>query len=120
MLTPVSVLPEASAAGTVFRAIAGSKQSTGQTVGQAIDALNSQLSDDERKTLVIVQSQCPDEFFTAEQQQRLGVLMDAWRSARDRGTTLSLADQQELEALSEAEILASSRRAAAILQRLGQ
>jgi hypothetical protein len=52
----------------------------------------------------------PDPFFTAEQQQRLSTLMNAWREARDREETLPTALKTELDALVEAELMASAHR----------
>ena len=57
-------------------------------------------------------------FFTAEQQARLNELMARWRAARDGGTVLSPAEQEELEALVEAEVRAASRRTVALLREL--
>jgi hypothetical protein len=70
-----------------------------------------------RSTLVIVQNHRPDRFFTAQQQPRLGELMDRWRAARDAGLSLLSAEEKELNALVEAEARASGERAAAILAR---
>jgi hypothetical protein len=57
----------------------------------------------------------PDQFFTAEQQQRLEELMARWRQARDAGLLLPQAEQAELDALVEAELRASMQRAAALV-----
>ena len=62
----------------------------------------------------------PDEFFTADQQQRLRQLMAEWRSARDCGAALSEDQQAELNDLVDAELRASASRAEAILARLRQ
>jgi response regulator of citrate/malate metabolism len=64
--------------------------------------------------LVIVQSQQPDEFFTAKQQERLQELMARWRAAREAGASLTLAEQTELDALVDAEVQAAGRRAGAL------
>jgi len=79
-------------------------------VGEALDALTAQLSEDDTGTLVIVQNQRPDHFFDAVQQQRMAELMEHWRAARDRGETLPTDEQSELEAMVEAELLASKDR----------
>jgi hypothetical protein len=82
-MTTVAILPEATEAGTTYRAVAGEKQSVGRTAGEALDALTAQLSDEEAGTLVVVQNLRPDRFFTAAQQDRLSELMSRWRTARD-------------------------------------
>jgi len=118
-MTTVAIFPEPAQSGPVtYRAIAGSQQSVGKTAGEALDALTSGLPEKEAATLVIVQRQRPDEFFTAEQQARLNELMARWRAARDGGTVLSPAEEEELEALVEAEVRAASRRTVALLREL--
>jgi hypothetical protein len=52
----------------------------------------------------------PDEFFTAEQQQRLEELLSRWRVARDGGRQFPSEEQAELEALVEAQLEGSARR----------
>ncbi len=64
-MTTIAILPEQTGS---YRAIAGSRESTGGTAGQALDALTAQLRDDETGTLVIVQNQQADQFFTRSQQ----------------------------------------------------
>ena len=89
-MTTVAILPVSDANGEkLYRAVAGDKQSTGKTAGEALDALTAQLEDSEFSTLLIIQSFRPDWFFSAEQQQRLSDLMNLWRTARDRGQTIS-------------------------------
>ncbi|MCB8944282.1 MAG: hypothetical protein H6658_11070 [Ardenticatenaceae bacterium] len=118
-MTQVSILPIQTQEGrTTYHAIAGNKQSFGQTAGQALDAITAQLEDEETGTLVIVQNQRPDRFFTAAQIKRLTELMQHWRDALNQGQELSLAEQSELEALIDAELQASAQRAAAILNDL--
>ena len=118
-MTAVSILPEnLGGNGTTYRAVAGAAQSVGRTPGEALDALTSQLDAKAMGTLVIVQQFQPDEFFTEEQQQRLGELMARWRAARDAGTTLPRDQQAELEALVQAELKASGQRAAALVRAL--
>ncbi len=120
-MTKVAILPESSSQdGTVYRAVAGKRQSVAKTAGAALDALTAQLPADESGTLVIVQSHKPDEFFTGQQQRRLGELMDRWRAARNESRPLPQAEQQELDALVEAEARAAGERAAAILADLGR
>lgn len=115
-MTKVAILPERSAKGvTIYRAVAGTHQAVADSAGAALDALTAQLSPDESGTLVVVQNQRPDRFFTAEQQRRLEDLMTRWRLARDAGKELPPNDQAELKSLVEAEVLASGERAAAAL-----
>jgi hypothetical protein len=71
-MTKAAILPVPTESGGIFyRAPAGDKRSQGKTAGEALDALTLQLSDDKAGTLIIVQSQRPDCFFDAVQQQRL-------------------------------------------------
>ncbi len=120
-MTQVAILPVATEQGDVsFHAVAGEKRAEGKTVGEALDALMSQLSRGETDTLTIVQNFRPDAFFTADQQDRLAALMGRWRVARDAGYTLTVDEQTELEALIEAELQASAARAAALAHTLGR
>ena len=118
-MTTVAILPEPTDSGQVaYRAIAGKRQSIGKTAGEALDALTASLPENDAGTLVIVQHQYPDHFFTAEQQARLRELMLRWRTVRDAGTSLSPSEQAELDALADAELKAASQRTAALLQEL--
>ena len=99
-MTKVAILPEVSEQGErVYRAIARGHQSLAKTAGAALDALTAQLPAEEAGILVVVQSQQPDELFTARQQERLRELMARWRAARDAGASFAPAEQAELEAL---------------------
>jgi hypothetical protein len=120
-MTTVAILPVSDANGEkLYRAVAGDKQSTGKTAGEALDALTAQLEGDEFSTLLIIQSFRPDWFFSAEQQQRLSDLMNLWRTARDEGQTLPPEQQAELDRLVEAELKAATARTAALVQQLSQ
>ena len=119
-MTKIAILPEPSVGGTVYRAVAGARQAVGKTVGGALDALTAQLPPEESGTLVVVQNHRTDQFFTAQQQQRLEELMGRWRAARDSGKSLSPSEQAELNALVDAEVQASGERAAAALADLGK
>jgi hypothetical protein len=120
-MTTVAILPVSDASGKrSYRAVAGDKQSTGKTAGEALDALTAQLEGTELGTLLIIQSFRPDWFFSAEQQQRLSNLMNLWRTARDRGQILSPEQQSELDSLVEAELKAATARTAALVQQLSQ
>ena len=101
-----------------YRAVAGNRQSCGQTAGEALDEIAKQLQPEEVGTLVIIQQHQPDQFFSAEQQGRLENLMNRWRKARDAGSTLTDHDQMELETLVEAELRAAGMRASAIANEL--
>lgn len=117
----VAIVPEPSKEGVVsYRAISGRQHSVGPTAGAALDALAAGLPDDESGTLFVVQHQRPDRFFSAEQQQRLAYLMSRWRECRDKNGTLSLSEQNELDALSQAELVAATNRTAAVLRDAGR
>ena len=119
-MTKVGLIQEtANATESAFRAVTVGKQGAGRTAGEALDALASQLKDDETDTLIVVRSIGPDQFFTSAQRQRLEHLMQSWRSARDSGTAFPAAEQAELEALIDAEVHATAERAAAIARELG-
>ncbi len=120
-MTKVAILPVPTKKGGVsYRAVSGDKQSQGRTAGEALDALTPQLAATGVGTLIIVQSLRPDDFFNAAQQQRLEELMDRWRTALDKGEALSDDEHTELEGLVEAELRASTDRAAALANELGQ
>lgn len=109
-MTTITITPERA---DTYRAVTGDKESTGRTAGEALDALTSQLSDDESGTLVIVQNRKPDRFFNAEQQARLTELM-----ARREVGTLSSEEEGELEQLVEIELNGARGRAEALLSQL--
>jgi hypothetical protein len=117
-MTTIAILRDAPGTpDTIFRAIADGKQSTGRTAGEALDALTAQLDPSQSGTLIIVQQSRPDEFFSADQQNRLAELMNRWRAARDAQSALSSQEQAELDALVEAELRAATARASALLGR---
>ena len=114
-MTKVIVLREGTGAeGATYRAVAGANQSMGRTAGEALDALTTQLSQEDADTLIIVRNLRPDRFFDAEQRQRLEHLMARWHAARDAGTPLPPDEQAELERLVDAELSATTQRAAAM------
>jgi hypothetical protein len=118
-MTTIAILPEsAGPAGTTYRAVAGNAQSVGNTPGEALDALTSQLDEAQAGTLVVVQQLRPNRFFTRQQQERMAELMNRWRIARDAGAAWSVGDQSELDALVEAEVRAAADRAAALVRQL--
>ena len=118
-MTTITILPEAVGKdGVIYRAISGSRISEGKSAGEALDALATQLSEEETGTLVIVQNLRPDRFFTAQQKERLEELMRQWRSARSANDTLPAEEQIELEQLIEAELKAATSRARGASQEL--
>ena len=121
-MTAISILPETPAKpGARFRAVAGLRESTGNTPGEAFDAMNAQLSEEESGALMVIQKSIrPDRFFTAVQQHRLNELFKRWRIARDSGTAFPSEDQAELERLTISELEASGFRAKALLESMQQ
>ena len=67
-------------------------------------------------TLYIVQRFTPDEFFTAQQRQRLRQLMDKLHDMEAGIGKLSVDEQTELENLVEAELDGVARRCAKIAE----
>src|SRR5260370_34989857 len=87
-MTTIAIVPEyAGAGGTLWRAVAGEKESAGKTAGEALDKLNRQLEDDETTTLVIVQRRRPDQFFPSRQRLRTEELISRWRADRHQDAT---------------------------------
>jgi hypothetical protein len=120
-MTKVAILPEPGEGGAVrYRAIAGERQSVGNTAGEALDALSAQLPADKKGTLVVVQNLQADEFFPKEKCARLEALMARWRAARDAGLALPASEQAELDDLVQEEIVAAGRRAAALRRELDE
>lgn len=105
----------ASAGAIVYRAVAGERESEGRTAGEALDALISQLPEDERTALSVEQTLPADRFFDLDQQERLAELMVEWRNARDSGASLPSPQQAELESLIDDEVRAAGRRAATMI-----
>ena len=116
-MTTVLILPN-NQNGKHYRAVSGEKESFGETVGEAIDAMAEELELMGRNAVVYVQDFRPDEFFTEPQQRRLTELMQKWREARDEGEMLALDEQTELEKLIEDELVGSGKRAEKLANRL--
>jgi hypothetical protein len=114
----VVVLPNNPNA-TNFRAINGNNTSVGETIGQALDSLSKHISL-EKNSIIYIQDFEPDEFFAAEQQQRMSELMTKWRELRDANLALSTDEQKELEQLVELELIGSAKRTAKIADKLGK
>ena len=118
-MTTIAILPEGTEANKLtWRAVAGEKESTGTTAGEALDAMTGLLREDENSALVIIQRLRPDRFFTPEQRHRLEELMARWKAARNEGSEFGFKEQSELEALVEAELEGAKRRAETILHEL--
>ncbi len=117
-MSTIAVLPNAGGQPG-YRAVADGIEATGDTPGQALDALAERTGGPSGPTLVIVQPASSDEFFTADQQKRLGDLMARWRAARDSGTPFPASEQAELDALAAAELQGATARAAALLRSVG-
>ena len=118
-MTTIAILPEGTKADRLtWRAVAGEKESTGTTAGEALDAMTGLLSDDENSALVIIQRLRPDRFFSSDQRRRLEELMAQWKAARDEGDEFGSNEQLELEALVEAELEGAKRRAERIRHEL--
>ena len=106
--------------GKHFRAISGEKESYGETVGEALDAMTEELELKNRNAVVLIQDFSPDEFFTEAQQLRLGELMEKWRNARDECGIWSAEEQEELERLIEIELEGSGKRIEKLANQLGR
>jgi hypothetical protein len=103
-----------------YRAVARGSSAAGRTAGEALDALASQLTQEEVETLVIVRSMSPDRFFSAEQRRRLEELMALRRQALALNSSLGADEQTELQQLVDAEVKATTTRAAALLDEMAR
>ncbi len=115
-MTTIAVLPAAGEPG--YRAVVNGTEAAGRTVGEAVDALVGAAGGPKGTTLILVQPDAADEFFTAEQRHRLKDLMARWRATRDAGSSLTAEEQGELDALVAAELQAATARSAAALRAL--
>src|SRR5438309_2158184 len=114
-MTKIAMVQENAGSDQItFRALTAGNQAMGRTAGEALDALTTQLPDDETATLIIVCNLRPDRLFSAAQRQRLEQLMARWRSARDAGEALAAEEHSELRSLIDAEVHAATERAAAL------
>lgn len=118
-MTTVVVLPN-NQNGKHFRAISGEKESFGETVGEALDAITAELELNGINAVVYVQDFRPDEFFTETQKLRLDKLMEKWRNANDKGESLPDDEQSELEKLIDVEMEGSGKRAEKLAIQLGK
>jgi hypothetical protein len=110
----ISTLPTIDGA-QLYRAATGDRTATGKTIGEALDALTLQSGQTEYNGFLLLQNHQPDQFFTAEQQERLQALVTMQRSAINQGEELPPEQQAELELLIETELLATAERAKTIL-----
>lgn len=118
-MTRVTILPVPTTSGKPsYFAVAGNKQSFGNSAGEALDALTEQLEEEQGGTLVIVRHWQPDAFFGMVEQQQLEALMVRWREARAQNQALPAAGQSDLEQLIEAELRASAVRTETLLSEL--
>ena len=103
--------------GTRFHAKAArsGQQSIGRTMGEALDALTTQLDFTPYDSLFFVAEMKPDKFFTAEQIDRLYQLR-----AKLENDTLTESENVEFTALVEAELLGSAQRIATISDALAE
>ena len=114
-MTTISILPVPdNQGGCTYEAVAGASHAAGSTPGMALDAITPHLPGGASKTVVVVHGQEVDHHFTAPQQERLQILMERWRIARDSGISLSPVEEQELQELVQLEVAAAGARANAI------
>lgn len=99
---------------TKFRAVIGEKEFFGKTAGEALDALALDVEGEKSETIYFLQRCQPDEFFNAQQLQRLSHLMEKLHEAEAESKQLSADERAELEQLIDEELDASGKRAAKI------
>ena len=92
-----------------FRAVAGSRQAVGRTMGEALDALTADWGDDIQEMAVLIQRFQPDAYFTAAQYCRMQGLLA-------RRTAMTAEERAELEALIEAELDATVARTESLMR----
>ena len=113
----ITIISETTATNEIlWRAATDGKDAVGKTAGEALDSLTTQLGRQQNGMFLVYEQWQPDEFFTAAQQQRLSELMARWRAAQDSGKKLPELEQAELEALVDAQLEGSAKRAAAARQ----
>jgi len=120
-MTKVAVYHESADPESMpYRAVSGRSQAMGRTAGEALDALASQLPQEDADTLVIVRNMSPDRFFSAEQRRRLEELMALRREAIAGNSLLTAQEEAELEQLVDTEVRAATERATALFHDLAQ
>ena len=109
-MLPITIRTENNEVGAPrFRAIAGSRQSVGRTMGEALDALTADWGDNIQETAVLIQRFQPDAYFTTAQYCRMQELLT-------RRATLTAAERAELETLIDAELDATVARTESLLR----
>ena len=103
-----------------FRAVIGEKEFFGRTPGEALDALTSDVEGGESESVYVLQRCQPDEFFNAQQLQRLAQLMEKLHEAEAGNKQLSTDERTELEQLIDEELEASGKRAERMALELGK
>ncbi|XZN93515.1 MAG: hypothetical protein ACM65M_12140 [Microcoleus sp.] len=89
-MTTVAILPVLNTNGEKsYRAIAGDRQSVGQTAGQALDALTALLGETDFSALIVIQRFNPDELFTIQQKKNIRINEFVAYSARSRTNSFS-------------------------------
>ena len=113
----IEILPDSTTSQLLYRATCGDRHATGQTPGQALDILESQLdlNGNLGETLVILQRFRADDLFSQAQKERLRDLMDQYHAAIAQGIKLDDDLQTELENLVEAEMEATIERSKRLL-----
>lgn len=86
-----------------FRAVAGKRQSTGQTAGEALDALLAQENGNVESSVILIQRFVPDAYFTEVQYERMQELLA-------RRESLTEAEGMDLDTLIDAELEATIQR----------
>jgi hypothetical protein len=86
-----------------FRASAGVLHSFGKTPQEALDALLSNLVENEVPVIHIYPYNQEDKYFTSQQSERL-------KELRQKKENLSLEEREEIEALIDTELLATIDR----------
>lgn len=110
-MSAITIRTENNAVGDPrFRAIAGSRQSIGRTMGEALDALTADWGDDIQETAVFIQHLQPDAYFTAAQYCRMQELLA-------RRAALTAEERAELETLIDTELAATVARTESLMRR---
>lgn len=103
-MTAISIRKEEEPVGVPrFRAVAGDHESTGRTMGEALDSLTAEMGNNVAEAAVLIQRFEPDAHFTDAQHLRMQALLA-------RRAALTLAERAELEALVDAELDATVAR----------
>ena len=97
-----------------FAARAEGQSGYGETVGDALNELDTRIGPPNEMRVIIVQCFVPDEFFTADDQNRLRELMTARKTALAAGRELPEDQWSELQALIDKELEGTGRRASAV------